>query len=403
MKRQVGSNALSICLIIFHAFPEIGGGEERFLKNFSDFLKNKKISYTIVSRISKSNNPDVIGVGIRPFRLPLIGLTPYAFLFSIIACIRIISINKHRHFSLIHSMDTGYAGLAGLFASKILGLNFVVHSHCSRAHLLNLILLLNRGFARYLVTVYEKLESSIDRLVARNANVVIAVSKEIGQYIESLGVPHKKIVINPIGLEVASFESGMKDKSEIRDEFKVPSDAFVIGYVGRIEFTNKRIDVLLRAFSLFRNQTNVNSFLLLVGNEEHKKLEKMVRGMKLSSVIIPGFRSDIKRILASIDVFVLPSLSEGCPFSLLEAMAAEKAIIASDIPGIREIVEDGIDALLFDPKNVHMLLQAFLRLYYDLELRQRLGNNAKRKALLYDTDVVSRKIIKIYEYCVSIN
>ena len=125
--------------------------------------------------------------------------------------------------------------------------------------------------------------------------------------------------------------------------------------------------------------------------------------MNLSSVIIPGFRRDVKRILASIDVFVLPSLSEGCPFSLLEAMAAEKAIIASDIPGIREIVQDGIEALLFEPNNVYLLLQALLRLYYDQELRQRLGNNAKRKALLYDSDVVLRKIIKIYENCLSIN
>lgn len=396
MRRQTGNEALSICLVIFHAFPEIGGGEERFLKYFSDFLKNKKIRFSIVSSIGRSNNPSVVGVGIRRFRLPLIGFTPYSLLFSVIAGIKIISMNKRRHFSLIHSMDTGYAGLAGLFANKILGLEFVVHSHCSRARLLKLILLLKRGFARYLVSPYEKFESSIDTFVSRNADVIIAVSNEIGHYIESLGVPREKIVVSPIGLDVTSFKPEMKDRREIRDELKISSDAFVLGYIGRIEITNKRIDVLVKAFSLFRNQADVNSCLLMVGNDGHKKLEKMVRRMKLSSVIVLGFRRDVKRILAGIDVFVLPSLSEGCPFSLLEAMAAEKAIIASDIPGIREVVEDGKEALLFDPKDVHMLEQAFLRLYYDRELSQRLGKNAKRKVRLYDIGVVSNKTIKIY-------
>lgn len=399
--RQQADEHLSICFVIFHAFPEVGGGEERFLKYLSAFLKSKKIRFTIVSTTVRSDVPDVVGIGVKSFRLPLMGFTPYSLLFSIIAGIRIISLNKRRHFSLIHSMDTGYAGLAGLLASRILSIRFVVHSHCSRAHLLKVIHLLKHGFARYLISPYEKFESSIDRLVSRNADVVIPVSNEIGNYIESLGVPPEKIVVNPIGLDVTSFKSGMNDREEIRDEFRIPSDAFVLGYIGRIETTNKRIDVLVKAFSLFRKQANVNSYLLIIGNDEHRKLEKTVRSMKLSSVIVPGFRRDVKRILAAIDVFVLPSLSEGCPFSLLEAMAAEKAIIASDIPGIRDVVEDGKEALLFDPKDVHMLEQAFLRLYYGRELSQRLGKNAKRKVRLYDTGtgVVLKKIMKIYEHC----
>lgn len=296
-------------------------------------------------------------------------------------------------------MDTGYAGLAGLLASKMLSVKFVVHSHCSRAHLLKLILLQKRDFTKQLVCQYEKFESSIDRLVSRNANFIVAVSNEIKLYLQSLGIPREKIVVNPVGLEMSSFEPELKDRKEIRDEFKIPSDAFVVGYIGRLEDPNKQIDVLIKAFSLFRNQVDVNPYLLIVGNDEHKKLWKRIKRLKISSIIVPGFRRDVKKILTAIDVFVLPSLSEGCPFSILEAMATGKTIIASNIPGISDVVEDEKEALLFDPKDVHMLKKTILRVFFDRPLRKKLEKNAKRKVRIYDTSVVLKRIIRIYEQC----
>ncbi len=77
-------------------------------------------------------------------------------------------------------------------------------------------------------------------------------------------------------------------------------------------------------------------------------------------------------------------------------MATGKAIIASNIPGIREIVEDEMEALLLDPKDVNMLEQTILRLYSDQELRERLSRNAKKKARQYDMDVSFNEIVKLY-------
>jgi glycosyltransferase involved in cell wall biosynthesis len=100
--------------------------------------------------------------------------------------------------------------------------------------------------------------------------------------------------------------------------------------------------------------------------------------------------------LNAIDIFVLPSLSEGSPFSLIEAMAAGKAIIASNIPAIREIVEDGKEALLFNPYIPEQLKEAILKLYHNPELRRKLGQNAEKKVKQYDINVVFPKIIEVY-------
>jgi glycosyltransferase involved in cell wall biosynthesis len=303
---------LSVCIVICHPFPEIKGGEERFLKYFSEFLQNRNIRYTIVSSIPKSNTPNIVGVGISPFRLPLVGFTPYFLLFSFIAGMRIIGMNKHRSFSLIHSIDTGYSGLAGLYASKILGIKFIAHSHCCRASALKLIVLLRNGIAKHFISPFSKFESSIDTLVSRNADHLMVVSNEIKQYISNLGVPFKKISVIPMGIETSRFKPMTKDRKDVRQEFGIPENAFVIGYIGRIGTPDKRLQTLIEAFSIFNHQTCTNSYLMIVGNGNHNEYDNKIKEMGVTSVIFTGFRQDIERMLAALDVFVLPSLSEGC-------------------------------------------------------------------------------------------
>ena len=394
--QELKSRNFSVCLVIFHPFPEIKGGEERFLKNLADFLGNRNIRFSIVSSIPRSNNMNVFGVGIKPFRLPLLGELPYSLIFSFIAGVRIIRLNKYRSFSLIHSIDTGYAGLAGLIASKMLGIKFIVHSHCFRAPLLKSILLLRWSLAKYFVSPFERFQTFIDKIVSRNADLVLTVSNEIGDYIYSLGVPSKKIVTIPMGINASSFELKLEDREEVRCELGIPRNAFVIGYIGRIDTPSKRVDTLVRAFSAIRAKGCVNSFLVIVGNDVHGRLENRVKNMGVKSVILTGYRKDVERILATLDVFVLPSLSEGCPFSLLEAMAGGKAIVASDIPSIRDVVEDGKEALLFNPREVNALVSALSRLCNNEDFRQTLGENARKKVFQYEEETVLSKIAEIY-------
>jgi glycosyltransferase involved in cell wall biosynthesis len=97
------------------------------------------------------------------------------------------------------------------------------------------------------------------------------------------------------------------------------------------------------------------------------------------------------------DVFVFLSESEGSPIAILEAMAAGKAIIASKIPAIREIVRNGKEAILVDPHSMVDLKRAMLLLFNDSDLRDELARKVRERAELYDIDRVYGQMVKLYQ------
>ena len=381
---------LRVCLVTFKTLQKVDGGIERFLEYFSDFLSNEGIRFTMVS-------PPVFGI--KPFKLPLLGFTLYSPIFSLTAGIKIVLINRSHDFSLIHSIECGYGGLAGLIASKVLKKPFIVHAHCIRARLIPFSLSQVSDFPKSLISLYEKYQNFIDKLVFKGADVIIAVSNEVKRHILSLGISPAKVIIKPMGISIKSFKPKPMDRREIRDEFRIPSKGFVIGYIGRLD-PCKGLNTLIEACSLLKKKPGFEKLRLLIvgdGNREEKdRLDDIVRVKSVSSVIFTGFREDVARILSALDVFVLPSFFEGCPFSLLEAMAAGKAIVASDIPSIREIVHDQQEALLFKPGDINMLEKTLFRLCCDVDLREELGSNAERKANQYSCDSILSEITYLY-------
>jgi len=93
-----------------------------------------------------------------------------------------------------------------------------------------------------------------------------------------------------------------------------------------------------------------------------------------------GYQSDMPRLMADSHVVCLPTYREGLPKTLLEASAAQRAMIATDIAGCREVITQGVNGLLVPPRTVEPLAQAMLQLGNDPELRQRLGRAAREKA-----------------------
>ena len=384
-----------MCLVTFHDFPEgQKGGEERFLETFCTFLTEKKVTVTVVSSASKRSG-QIFGVGIRRFRVPFLGLTPYLLFFSFMSVLKIVKLNKEYVFSLIHSTDTGYGGLAGLAASKILNLPFVVHSHCSRSKLLKATILLHPGHEKLVASIYQNFEATIDKLVTRNANKIITVNNEIKEYVNSLGVINDKIIVIPMGIDSTNFCPECNSRDEVFKEFRIPNNAFVVGFVGSL-IRAKGVFSLVQAFSLFKNCSN-DSYLLLVGDGENiAELKDFITIKKIDSIILTGYRKDIAKLLAAMNIFVFLSISEGCPFSLLEAMAAGKPIIASNIPSIRELVQNGKEGLLVDPKNNGAVADLLSKLYSDKNLRGEIGMNAIKKAHLFQREKGFEKILSIY-------
>jgi glycosyltransferase involved in cell wall biosynthesis len=159
----------------------------------------------------------------------------------------------------------------------------------------------------------------------------------------------------------------------------------IITFVGRL-IAVKGVDLLIKAVKDIKHKINV----LIVGDgPERENLENMIKNLGLNrKVIFAGWRTDIPAILRATDIFVLPSYSEGLPIALLEAMAAGKACVVTDI-GLP--VKNGENAIVIKPGNVAELKEALEYLIENKELREKLGKNAKNEASKFSWNKAAKK------------
>lgn len=158
------------------------------------------------------------------------------------------------------------------------------------------------------------------------------------------------------------------DAARVIDELKLRG-RLVLAALGRLE-AQKGFDILLQALALVaRDEPVVFGKLKCViagAGSSEDSLRRMAARLGLGdTVIFPGFRTDIRDLLAAADIFVMPSRAEGQPLVLLEAMAAGKPIIASDLPGVKEIVVDGVNGTMFKAGDAGSLAFAIIGLTTD--------------------------------------
>jgi len=229
---------------------------------------------------------------------------------------------------------------------------------------------------------------------------VLVNNSEVKSFYESYGVSSDKLKIVSSAVNLQKHEEMLLTAANAETCLGIKGkNGVTIGYVGGLK-PEKNVETLITAFKDFlKNNPEVKATLVIIGDGPMKVLlEGAVKKYNLSGhVLFTGFIPDAYRFLNAIDIFVLPSLSEGSPLALIEAMAAGKAIIASNIPAIREIVRHGEEAILVNPYSVEELKQAILLLYNNPDLRAKLGHKAKERAKLYDVNKVYGEILKVYE------
>lgn len=334
-----------------------------------------------------TNDERVLNV---PHEVSVVGM----LLFSLLAVIRILGLNKERRIAVIHAQDTGYGGLAAVVAAKILGVPVIISSHGLRY------VTLLKSLAGPLKALELGLERVIDRFVCRRADAIIAVGKHVESYLKenyNLSEAETATFVVPVGIDVRGYSTNEQTRQQVRLELCVNNDQVIMGFVGRL-WPEKNLLFLLKAFADIAKLVPQAKLLIVGAGPLKQKMEEFVKETGLNEkVVFTGVREDVNRLLAAIDIFILPSLTEGCPTALLEALASGKAIIASRIPSIQEIVREGEDAILIDPHNSEELKQAILLLYNNPDLRARFGFNARQKGELYDADKIHEQILKIYD------
>jgi sugar transferase (PEP-CTERM/EpsH1 system associated) len=212
----------------------------------------------------------------------------------------------------------------------------------------------------------------LQRWLLRGTSAAFAVSAQLAeQLVTHLGVPAGTIRVIYNGVDTRKFA---RRSIQRRLQGEV-----VIGSVGRLVAV-KNYGLLLQALARLSPDTRWR--LVLIGDgPERQQLETTADGLGIGArVSFLGHREDVAELLGDLDLFVLPSASEGMSNTLLEAMAAGVAVIASDVGGNREVIEPGRSGLLFAPGNSQAAAQAIEQLAVDTQLRTRLAGAGQQRA-----------------------
>jgi glycosyltransferase involved in cell wall biosynthesis len=226
----------------------------------------------------------------------------------------------------------------------------------------------------------------LNKIAFKHLGVIpVSISKEVARSVKAT-----------YGVESVVIYNGIPISDYLREKRK--SDEFIrILNIGKFKKA-KNHPLLVDAFSkAYKEMPNLK--LVLVGDGSlRRKVENKVKELGLEdAVLFLGWRSDIPGILADCDIFVLSSDWEGLGIVLIEAMASGKPIVATNVGGIQEVVEDGVTGILVPSRNPEALAKAILRLAKDDKLRKEMGEKGREKAIKeFDIKIAVNNYERLY-------
>lgn len=242
-------------------------------------------------------------------------------------------------------------------------------------------------------------QSIADLLLSPLTNKAVAVAKNVAEYmVKGRRISNKKIEVIYNGIDTNEFSIPNKEIiNKERKELGIDKDLKILCNVGRLSIVKGHVYLLEAAAKIFELKKNVR--LLIVGEgPERENLEKMCENLNISDkVIFAGFRKDVAIFLAMSDIFVLTSIVEGGPISLLEAMNLGKGIVAFSSGGITDALEDGKHAFIIPSINVDTLVSKIMYLLENPTVMNSLGENARNKCAEFDIKFVVNKISRVYK------
>lgn len=254
-----------------------------------------------------------------------------------------------------------------------------------------------RGIKHSIEAVYN---ATAGKWTLRAMDRIIAVSPSQADILENLGARRKDIRIIPSGFDLSQFHLE-RDSQEFKTKYSIGGRKTIL-FVGTL-IPRKGIEYLIEAVSY----SKFKPLLLLVGGEipgflgHQKYLEEKTRrfGVEKDVLFLGHFtREKLEPAYLASDLFAFPSLIEGLPLVLLEAMFYGKGIVATDIPGNCDAIKDGVNGLLCQPRDARDLSRKIDILLDNPELRQRFGAEARKDALSnYGWDSVLKKITDVYD------
>lgn len=235
----------------------------------------------------------------------------------------------------------------------------------------------------------SRLKVYLDRVFLRFYTNVIAVSGGVKDiFIAREKADPAKIEVIPNGLEFKSFNY---DAVSVRRELGIDKKDFVIGSVGRV-YPEKNHKYLVAVAKLLKQKNSDFKIVLVGSGPAEDELRQAIKDAGLvDNFVLVGWQSEVYKYLSVFDVFVLPSKYEGHPSSILQAWLLKKPVLGANVTGIREVIKDGYNGLLFSLSEPQGLSNILLNLKNMLEFCQKIGENG------YNTMKEKYDIKKMYQ------
>jgi glycosyltransferase involved in cell wall biosynthesis len=262
----------------------------------------------------------------------------------------------------------------------------IVHTHAAKAGTLGRLAAANSGvpvilhtfhghvFHSYFNPLKTAVFKSVERYLSKKSTAIIAIS-DIQK--EELCAEHKvckpaQTVVIPLGFDLTRFQSDQLAKRDaFRTEYKINDDTVAIAIVGRI-VPVKNHELFIRGFAAVKAayKGKVKGFIIGDG-DDRSKMEQIAESLGLTSedLVFTSWIFDVDRPLAGCDIVAMTSLNEGTPVSLIEAQAAGKPIVTTEVGGIGNVVIPGKTALLSPSQDLEGFTQNLLKLVEDKALR----------------------------------
>ena len=222
------------------------------------------------------------------------------------------------------------------------------------------------------------------------ADQIVVVAKTLGEYY--LGNQKKLIETNTLIIyecvDVDKFDPlavSKNDVDKLKKEFNINHCEKVVGCIGNVNLV-KGYEYVIESASLIKKEIGNVKFLIVGGifdlqkNYYYQKLKNLIASLKMEQdVIFTGKRDEIPQILSLFDVFLLTSIYEGTPLVILEAMAMEKTVIATDVGAVSEQVDDGKTGIIVPPRNPKAMSEAVIYLLDHPEERVEMGERGREQ------------------------
>jgi glycosyltransferase involved in cell wall biosynthesis len=252
------------------------------------------------------------------------------------------------------------------------------------------------SFHEGLHPVMKHARIAAEKYITRKAQVNICVSESNRQTgLRAFGGFNAEVIRNGVNPQKFNPAAAYPD---VKAACGIPAHHLVVGYIARMTLQKDPVG-MIKAFATVAAQIPDITLLMVGGGELQQSARDTAASLHISDrVVFQDFRQDVPALLNAMDIYCLPSLWEGFPIGVLEAMAMGKAVVASDVDGTREAVDHEHNGLLVPPSDSAALATAIIRLARDFSLRKRLQQKAiDTIRSTYNVTGMTRNIEAIYQ------